>query len=259
MAKVKENNKKRFMNGFSLLCSTKSKYKVWADLMEIFAISIANCAIVPLKYNTFFNDVWEEREKKYIDIINNYSKKEQKLFPQMFALLVNEFEENSDQDLLGEIYMLLGISSNDKGQFFTPYDVCNVMSKITFNRKEIGKIIHKKGFASVYDCACGAGATLINAANICKNELFKKMNYQDHMYFVGQDIDITCVHMCYIQLSLLGLAGYVICGNTFVSPEPDLKNSPCSVWFTPIWFNDVWTLRRFMHGYDILMNNKMKG
>lgn len=251
--KIKESNKKRFMNGFNLLCKSKSPYKVWSDLMEIFAITIANCAIVPLKDDKFFCNVWENREKKYLDIINSYSKKEQKLMPQMFVLLVNEYEENQNQDLLGSLYMELNISNKNAGQFFMPYNVCNVMSETVMDRKKMSKIIHDKGFVSVYDPSCGAGATLISAANICKNELFKKLNYQNHVYFVGQDIDITCVHMAYIQLSMLGLAGYIIHGNTLTNPEPDLKKEPCSVWLTPMWLNNVWTMRRFSHGLNILM------
>ena len=169
----------------------------------------------------------------------------------MFTMLVLELEKNPNQDLLGELYMMLQISNKNTGQFFTPYDVCEMMSKITFDRKELGKTVHKKGYANVYDCACGAGATLISASEQCK-EMFKKYNYQNHVYFVGQDIDITCVHMCYIQLSLHGLAGYVIHDNSLIKPEPKLPEDLEKIWFTPMWLNDVWTMRRFFHNQEIL-------
>lgn len=79
--------------------------------------------------------------------------------------------------------------------------------------------------------------------------MFKKLNYQDHVGVVAQDIDITCVHMCYIQLSLHGLSGYVVHGNTLTEPEvTDLHR----IWFTPMYFNNVWTMRRLFHGQDIL-------
>ena len=125
------------------------------------------------------------------------------------------------------------------------------MSGVTFNRKELGKTVHKKGYASVYDPTCGAGATLISASEQCK-EMFKKYNYQNHVYFVGQDIDITCVHMCYIQLSLHGLAGYVIHDNSLIKPEPVLPDDLEKIWLTPMWFSEVWTMRRFFHNQDIL-------
>lgn len=253
MAKgIKETDcRKRFMNGFQILCRSRHSYTVWSDCMALFAISLANTCIVPLKDKEPFKSVWQQREKRYLNIIKGYDKKEQKLFPQMFALLVEELEKNPNQDLLGELYMLLQISNKNAGQFFTPYDVCKAMSSVTFNRKELGKTVHKKGYASIYDPTCGAGATLISASEQCK-EMFKKYNYQNHVYFVGQDVDITCVYMCYIQLALHGLAGYVIHGNTLMKSEPELPKDLENIYFTPIWFSDVWTMRRLFHNQDIL-------
>lgn len=253
MKKKEENKnyKQRFMNGFHMLTGAKSLYTVWHDLMLLYSIEIANTAMRPLKDNEPFKEIWNEREEQYIRTIKTYNKKEQKIICQMFTMLVLELEKNPNQDLLGELYMTLGISNNRAGQFFTPYSVCEMMSKLTFDRKELGKTVHKKGYANVYDCACGAGATLISASEQCK-EMFKKYNYQNHVYFVGQDIDITCVHMCYIQLSLHGLAGYVIHDNSLIKPEPKLPEDLEKIWFTPMWFTDVWTMRRFFHNQDIL-------
>lgn len=253
MAKGVEDKdyKKRFMNGFQILCRSRHSYTVWSDCMELFAITMSNSVMVQLKEQEPFKSIWEERENKYLKVINSYTKKEQRLFPQMFALIVEELEERPNQDLLGELYMMLQISNKNAGQFFTPYNVCEAMSNLTFDRKELGKTVHKKGYASVYDPTCGAGATLISASETCK-EMFKKYNYQNHVYFVGQDIDITCVHMCYIQLSLHGLAGYVIHDNSLIKPEPVLPDDFEKIWFTPMWFNEVWTMRRLFHNQDIL-------
>lgn len=245
------NYKKRFEKGFKMLCSSKSTYQVWSDCMALFAITLANQSILPMVKDKQFKEIWDKREKEYLRIINSYSKKEQKLFPQMFALIVEELEERPNQDLLGELYMMLQIHNKNAGQFFTPYNVCEAMSSVTFNRKELGKTVHKKGYASVYDPTCGAGATLISASEQCK-EMFKKYNYQNHVYFVGQDVDITCVYMCYIQLALHGLVGYVIHGNTLMKPEPELPKDLENIYFTPIWFSDVWAMRRLFHNQDIL-------
>lgn len=104
--------------------------------MALFAITLAK--------EEPFKIIYTERENEYLRIINNYSKKEQKLFPQMFALIVEELEERPNQDLLGELYMMLQISNKNAGQFFTPYSVCEVMSNLSINRKELGKTVHKK-------------------------------------------------------------------------------------------------------------------
>ena len=240
--------KKRFLNGFKILTRSRNMYEVWSDAMYLFATGIANPSILPLRELKPFDDVWNERKQEYLRVIKKYSKKEQKLFPQMFALLVEELEKNPNQDLLGEIYMMAGISNRDKGQFFTPYSVCQLMAMTTMQKKAVARTVHTDGYASVYDSACGAGATLIAAIEQC-SKMFKKLNYQNHVYFVGQDVDRTVANMCYIQLSLHGVAGYVVIGNTLTEPVvTDLHR----IWFTPTWFSDMWTLRRLFHGQNIL-------
>ena len=111
MAKEQINKtyKQRFLDGFKILTRSRNLYEVWSDAMYLFACGIANPTIVPLKDIQGFKEVWEEREKEYLRNINKYDKKEQKLFPQMFALLVQELEEHPDQDLLGELYMMAEI------------------------------------------------------------------------------------------------------------------------------------------------------
>ena len=248
MRKEDKDYKKRFLNGFKILTRSRNMYEVWSDAMYLFATGIANPSILPLRELKPFDDVWNEREQEYLRVIKKYSKKEQKLFPQMFALLVEELEKNPNQDLLGEIYMMAGISNRDKGQFFTPYSVCQLMAMIAMQKKAVARTVHTDGYASVYDSACGAGATLIATIEQC-SKMFKKLNYQNHVYFVGQDVDRTVANMCYIQLSLHGVAGYVVVGNTLTEPVvTDLHR----IWFTPTWFSDVWTLRRLFHGQNIL-------
>lgn len=253
---INSDYKKRFMKGFNMLCYSRSIYKVWSDIMLLFATSIANS--IKLEQEEF-KKVWQEREQSYLETIKQYSKKEQNVICQMFEMLFMELEQNPDQDLLGQLYMNLEISNSNAGQFFTPYDLCFMMAKLTYDRKSLGKIVHEQGYASICDCVCGAGATLIAASEQCK-KYFKKYNYQNHTFYVGQDIDITCVHMCYIQLSLHGLAGYVIHGNTLTKPMPKLPEELNTIWFTPIWFNDVWSMRRMFHNQNILgMERKQNG
>ena len=73
-------------------------------------------------------------------------------------------------------------------------------------------------------------------------------NYQPRVLFVAQDVDKAVAQMCYIQLSLLGCAGYVIVGNTLTQPPTGDVLSPsvpdgCELWLTPMYFSDVWTGR----------------
>ena len=88
---------------------------------------------------------------------------------------------------------------------------------------------------------------LMAFANVCKDDI--DINYQRSVLFVGQDIDEVVAKMCYIQISLLGCPGYVVVGNSLSEPicgttiEPSYKK-PENIWFTPLYFTDVWTLRR---------------
>ena len=65
--------------------------------------------------------------------------------------------------------------------------------------------------------------------------------------FVAQDVDTTVALMCYIQLSLLGCAGYVVIGNTLTEPQTGNvlfgeESSRC--WYTPMFFHAAWETRR---------------
>lgn len=251
-----KNYSKRFQNGFKILTNTRTPYQVWSDLMYLFATEISNTVtrnIEPLK------EVWEDREKEYIRIAKKYNEKERtRIIPQMFTLMVLEIERNPDQDFLGKMYMELEISNKNTGQFFTPYSVCQLMSDITIDKDGLRKAVKEKGYVSINDCACGAGATLIAAVSTCR-KLFNRLNYQNHVYFVAQDIDITVANMCYIQLSLLGVAAIVKVGSTISDPEMRVtKETAGKFWFSPMWFSPVWVNRRFFHNLDIAMNEVNK-
>ena len=242
MGKVKViDYKKKFMNGFHILCQRKAEYEVWKDLMYLFAVEIQNTAQRPWKEkDKKLSVVWEKREDEYKRIARKYDEFERtKVIPQMFTAMVLEFDKNIDCDLLGEIYMMLGISSNNKGQFFTPYNISKCMAEMTIDKKAIKQAVKEKGYITMNDCACGAGSTMIAGINIAK-EMFHRLNWQNHIFVQCQDLDETCAQMCYIQLSLIGCAATVSVGNTLTEPVvTDLER----LWFTPMYYSEVWQTR----------------
>lgn len=249
----------RFKKGFKILTYSRNSYQVWDDLMELFAVEISNCCT---KNIPILKDVWEKREKRFIETAKKYNEKERtRIIPQMFTLMVLELEKNPEQDFLGKMFMELEISNSNAGQFFTPYSVCQAMAQITLQKKDIKKLVKEKGFFSIYEPSCGAGANIIASVNECR-KMFKRLIYQNHIYFMAQDLDERVARMCYIQLSLLGVAGIVKVGNTITDPEFRVTQETAGqYYFTPMWFSDVWTMRRFFHSFDIAMNkteiNKM--
>jgi hypothetical protein len=49
--------------------------------------------------------------------------------------------------------------------------------------------------------------------------------------------------MCYIQISLQGYAGKIKIGDSLLHPMLDTDNGS-DIWYTPMWFSDVWIQRR---------------
>lgn len=194
----------------------------------------------------------EEREALYMKTISGYSKQEQKLFPILLAHTVMVLEENPEQDFLGELFMSLNLGSHWKQQIFTPYSVCQLMSNITL--VDIIERIKSNGVFAINDSACGAGATLIAAINVARQRLEKEnLNFQNHIFITAQDIDFIAAMMCYIQISLLGVAGYVKVGNTLTDPitsNDDITN----YWFTPMYFSQVWDMRRALKNLKECLN-----
>lgn len=239
MAKVVRHlrdSQMEFQKVFSKLCNTKSSWQAWSDFVEMTAIAISNCCEIREK-------VKQEREDRYMAIIGQYSKSEQQIFPELVGILVNALERECEQDFLGEMFMALELGSHWKGQFFTPYSLCKAMAQI--NIHDYDEIIAWRGYLTVHDPACGAGATLIAARNTLALGGF---GYKE-AFFVGQDIDRTAAMMCYIQLSLLGCAGYVVIADTLIHPVtgpllwPNLTEHQ-DAWFMPMNFtDDTWVLR----------------
>lgn len=99
-----------------------------------------------------------------------------------------------------------------------------------------------------------SGATLIAAVNQIEKQLFEAkspLRWQNHVLVTAQDLDFTTGMMCYIQLSLLGCAGYIKIGNTLTDPMHD-GDDPTAYWYTPGYFSSVWQLRRIFRSMDRL-------
>ncbi len=232
-----------FVKLFRDLTYRHSPWTVWSDFIVMSACAISN----PCD-----REHREEREALYMKTIDKYNRQELDIFPQLLAEMVLALEENPEQDFLGTLFMELNLGNDRGGQFFTPYSVCQLMSEITVGNFE--EQIEKDGYITLNDCACGAGATLIAGINTIRKQLRdsgSKLNFQNHLLVTGQEIDFTTALMCYLQLSLLGVAGYIKVGDTLCDPMHSGDKTD-SYWFTPMYFSDVWTMRRLIRGRYIL-------
>lgn len=235
---VRTGVQSEFMKKFESLSGRYSVRQIWEDWVVMYACAISN---------TVDKVHAEEREKHYMQRAQKYSKKELQVFAELCADMVEALEIHPNQDFLGEMYMAVGMGCDSAGQFFTPYDVCRCMAEITTNADYLREQINQRGWVSVSDPTCGAGALLVAFANVCRS---LDINYQSSVLFVAQDIDFLVGCMCYLQLSLLGCPGYVVIDNSLTKPSTSyddrglIPRDDGNVWYTPFFFREEWHIRR---------------
>jgi type I restriction-modification system DNA methylase subunit len=127
----------------------------------------------------------------------NYSETDQKKLVDLMVLLGEIMENNGEglYDALGDLFME-HLSFGKNGQFFTPPEIADMISKILFSEN---KILDGQ---SVNDPACGSGRMFLAAAKINRN-----------FRFYGSDIDLVCVKMSVLNLALNNLIGEIVWGN----------------------------------------------
>jgi type I restriction-modification system DNA methylase subunit len=234
--------RQQFMDNFKILTRSHDKWEVWSDFVHLAACTISN---------VFDKRFYDQREQRYLEIIQKYNKEEAALFAELLAITIIALDENPAQDFLGQIHQQeLELGNYANGSFYTPYHVGEMMAEL--GAMDVMPEVLEEEYISVNDCCCGAGCLLIAFANTL---LKHKVNYQTKVLFVAQDIDFTAAMACYIQLSFLGCAGYVVVGNSLSNAEPP----PESIWYTPFYFRNIWVDRRrdahWKHMFRILLTN----
>lgn len=204
-------DKEFILNSIKRLGNRYGIHESFRDVVTCCAYSFANSV-----------DFKEDREKEYLRIINKYSKEERDLFPKILVALVNEYETaEAPIDILGDIYEDLNLIKKGTAQFFTPLDVCKAMAKVTIDKDESKKEIEKRGYVNVSDPACGSGRNLY----AIYSELLDNNIDNNKIILVGDDIDLTCCCMTYIQLSLMG-------ANAIVHHQDSLTNDRYDTFYT---------------------------
>ena len=190
-----------------------SPHQVFSDWVEMYAISISNaCTLLNSKLK-------QNREQKYLEIIKKYKEVEQNRFPELCGMLVLALEHDM-ADVLGNVYMGLESGSKHTGQFFTPNHISRLTARL------MPPVTDTDGIIRFTEPTCGSGGMIIAYAKSLSEQ---GVNYQKKLEVIAQDIDYRCVHMCYVQLSLLGIKATVIRQNTLTLEE----TSEDSIFITP--------------------------
>lgn len=192
------------------------------NLAHYFRDMIDTC-VIALRNNVEPRDVeWQKREQQYEAIKSKYTEEDMKNF-QIFLAEIVLLSGEEMGDHLGAIYQYLELNSKGLKQNFTPYSLSLMMARMTFNLDQFKEEIRTKGYVTVSDPACGAGSLLIATAQVLKENGFDP---SVHMRATATDIDLLCVHMCYLQMRLFSIPAAVIHGDTLRLAEYDALMTP---------------------------------
>lgn len=204
------DHKKEIAKLMKSMAGKHSLHSIFRDFTQLGAIAVSNTVDI---------QQFEKREAKYLQTIKKYTKSEADKFAEMLALLIDGLGKRMT-DLLGETYMELEISNKHRGQFFTPMNVAELMAKLSLDES----VIEKQGYIEMNEPSVGGGVTVIALASALQARGY---NYQKVLKVVCQDIDVDLVHLCYLQLSILGIDAVVMRGDS-------LAYKFDSFWYTPM-------------------------
>lgn len=216
---MKSDIKNKYKKFIDLLNFSNGRYKivdVFKDFVTIYAIAIKN----KFHYK-------QEDEDIYFETIKKYRKSELDIFPKLIEELEYLYiKEREIRDVLGEIYYQIGAINKQRNQFFSPKEIGKISASVLIEHL----IKQKNLFMEINDFACGSGALLLYYADELIN---KGIDYITKAFYWGQDSDFICFCMTYIQMSLYGMPGFVIWGNTLHLQE-------IKVFYTPQYYIGKW-------------------
>lgn len=221
------DHRKELVKLLSGLCHRHDRWRVYSDFCEMAAISLSN-AVDRAQYGP--------REARYMQIVKAYTRDEVNAFPKALGHLVEALEQGPS-DVLGHVFHELELHNKYTGQFFTPFEVCRMMAKMTIGDcTDLRERIAARGFVTAQEPAVGTGAMVIALADEMREA---GINYQQHLHVTAIDVDAKCVHAAYVQFALLHIPAVIVHGNTLSLQE-------WSHWYTPAHILDgwQWKLRR---------------
>lgn len=208
---------KLFISTVQELAYTRRNVEVFRDFVNLSACAFRNS--IPFAFS-------QDVEAEYMKIIGKYSKEkgEPEKIATLLAITVQALELQCG-DFLGHIYMSQEMGNECAGQFFTPTCVAKAMAKMTLGDIKQAVSESDSGYITINDPACGGAVMLIEAISEAKKH---GVDHSTQICIYAEDIDTVCVHMAYVQLSLLGVPA-------IVSHRDTIRMQTWSQWRTPVW------------------------
>lgn len=216
----------KMINCFCTLTRNHQALQVWRDFLVIGA-----CSTSPLKQS--------EYRPEFINITGRYSSNELMLMMEMLEITATALDSNPENDFLKESYTFLGLE--------IPQSKRKSSSRIrtSVNTTRLKEKLATRPWLTVKDDACGSGSAIIQLLNKCRQE---NINYQSTVLFVAKDHNREFALACYLQLSLLGCAGYVIAPNALgfshsVGGALYDAHQGYEIWVLPMTYTGDWQWR----------------
>ena len=206
-------------------------WQVFADFVEMAAIAVSNAVDLAKR---------DKREERYMEVVKRYKPEELAKFSEMLGSLTTALAEGTS-DVLGRTFHDLELHNKWAGQYFSPYPLCQMIAKMTIaDTADLEMRISARGFVTAMEPAVGSGAMVIALAHeMCE----AGVNYQQHLHVTAVDVDPKCVHMSYLQFSLLHIPAVIVHGNSLSLEEFDR-------WYTPAHILDGWNWKLRRQGDD---------
>lgn len=110
-----------FIKVLNEMSARYGRSELWYDYIDMHAIALANTCDLRCR---------DTREEQYNAIVQKYDEKTVQQFAELTAITMTALLENPEQDFLGTVYHNLGLSKSRAGQFFTPYNVGQMMARM---------------------------------------------------------------------------------------------------------------------------------
>ncbi|WP_411839647.1 N-6 DNA methylase [Paracoccus sp. ME4] len=183
----------------------RGRDEVFRDLMFIWAASLR------LPVDT---DPALARERQAA--LSRFKESDRRTIGMGLDLLIEALEEGP-QDVLGPIYMDLGLGSKELGQFFTPNPLTRLMAELVAPEDS------NDGPRAISDPACGSGGTFLAEA---ARHIEAGRNPAMRMAVHGIDVSRTAILMCYIQLTLWNIPAELVVGNAITLEVREIWRTP---------------------------------
>ncbi len=191
------NRQKTFIKG---LRSTHghAPYRMFEAFCEMAFCALAKSLTPPAEA-----DQLEARYLKLVEVVGHDTTRR---FAEMLGDMAQALHESDGRDFLSAIAMDENVRATNAGagQFFTPFEVCQLMAKMTVH--DAKALLETQPYLTIGEPAAGAGGMLLATIQELRRQ---GVDIAHQVWIDASDIALLCVHMTFIQLALVGASGIV--------------------------------------------------